>query len=231
MNKQHMIDLLPEAIRTRSEAGMVIGRYITVGAVVVVALVILSTHAHFQNERAETALEVAEAKSRQVLAVEAQAARLHERQNRLNALIAQYEKVAPPLLMSDVQSLVVSQLPPSIALERIHLDVVQEAQTFDPRIKDTKNQTQSKRVLRAELTGFARTDADVSELVNRLESLSPLTSVSIDYSKSRELRAQPAREFCLSLRIDLDRKFIITRRSTDGEDASKIASGEADHVE
>lgn len=231
--KQHMIDLLPDAIRTRSEAGMVIGRYITVGVIVVIALVALSTHAHFALERAEKAYEAAEAKSLLVLAVEAEAKRLHEQQARLDNTLEQYAKIAPPLKMTDLQTLIVNQLPESATLERLDVDIVQETSTFDPRIKETaKNKEKTTtRIARAELTGFALTDADVSELVNRLEAIDALTSVSVNFSKSRTVRELSAREFRVSFRIALDKKFEIVRADKPESQPSRVVTGAADDVE
>jgi hypothetical protein len=228
--KQHMIDLLPDSIRSRSEAGMVIGRYITVGVLVVIALVALSTHAHFQSGRAERALEAAEAKSRQVLAVEAEAKRLHDKQNALATSIEQYDKVAPTLPMLDLQRLIVGVLPESVCLERMDIEVITETPTFDPRIDQKDVKRPPMRVVRAEINGIAVSDAELSELVNNLEDIKPLSSVAIDFSKSRTVRQVPAREFRISFRIDLDRRFDIQRvNETSAE--SKVASGEVNDVE
>jgi len=229
--RQHMIDLLPDSIRTRSESGMVIGRYISAGVIVVIVLVGLSTHAHFRLDRAEAAYKAAEEKSRLVLAVEAEAKRLRESLGVVADSIEQYDRVAPSLNVTDLQTLVSSQLPDSVTLESLDFEVVAGTPAYDPRLKETKD-AKPKREIRAELHGFALSDADVAELVSRLDALKPLSAVSLDFSKSRTVRTLQAREFRLSFKVDLERKYEITRLTPDREQTKQIVSGEgANNVE
>jgi hypothetical protein len=223
--RQHLVDLLPDSVRTRSEAGMVIGRYVSIGVIVVIVLVALSTHAHFRLERVESAYNAAEEKSRLVLAVEAEAKRLRESLSGLAHSIRQYDRVAPSLRMMDLQSLVVSQLPLSVTLESMDLEVVQGQPAFDPRIKETAKAA-PRREIRGELTGFARSDADIAELVTRLDGLTPLKAVSVDFSKSRSVRERQAREFRLSFRVDLENVYEVTYLEPNGGDRSRIVTGE-----
>ena len=226
--KQHLVDLLPDSIRTRSEAGMVIGRYITIAIVVVIALVALSTHAHIRLEQIRSDYEAAEEKSRQVLAVEAEAKRLRNALSEIAQSLKEYDRIAPPLRMVDLQALIISQFPPSMTLESLDMRVEHGPPAFDPRLKETKN-AKPVRELRAELTGFARSDLDVSELVKRLDSLELLSGVALDYSRSRMIRERQAREFRVSFRVDLERTYEVTYVESKAE--NRVASGEDRDVE
>ncbi len=222
--RQHLVDLLPDSIRTRSEAGMVIGRYITIGVGVVIVLVALSTHAHFRLESVERAYKAAEEKSRLVLAVEAEAKRLRTALNDLAFSIKQYDRIAPSLRMSDLQTLIISQVPPGVTIESMNLEVTHTQAAFDPRLPDG-GKSGPKREVRGELKGFASTDIDWADLISRLDALDLLTAVNPDNSRTRVVRGKQAREFTVSFRVDLDRIYEVVYLDPPTP-APRIASGE-----
>jgi hypothetical protein len=224
--KQHLVDLLPDSIRTRGESGMVIGRYVSIGVIVVVVLAALSTHAHFRLERVETAYKAAKEKSELVLTVEAEAKRLRASLSELEESIRQYDRVAPSLRFTDLQLLVISQLPPSVTLESMDFVVNQTQQMFDPRLKGSAD-AKPRREIRAELGGFARSTSDVGELVERLQARQPFRAVNIDSTRSRIVRERNVSEFRVSFRVDLERLYDVTYVEPRSMDRSHIVSGEA----
>ena len=60
------------------------------------------------------------------------------------------------------------------------------------------------RVLTGEVSGFAATDADIAEIVARMESRALYEHVSLDFSRTLVVRERGAREFRISFLIDLD---------------------------
>ena len=64
------------------------------------------------------------------------------------------------------------------------------------------------RQLRIELSGFAASDAEIAELVGRLRVIDPFENVSLDLSRTRPIGGQHAREFRLSLQVDLEAQYL-----------------------
>ena len=86
MSVQRPIDLLPESIRVRSEAGVRTGRMIASVVLAVGILVVLVTHARFVLDRSRAELAATQERANQVLSAEAQALdlteQLHQAQHR-----------------------------------------------------------------------------------------------------------------------------------------------------
>ena len=75
------------------------------------------------------------------------------------------------------------------------------------------------RVLVAEVAGFAASDADIAELVERLSNRAPFAAVNLDFSRTRGLRGRSAREFRLSFKIDLEKPYTFVSAPIAGHEA------------
>jgi Tfp pilus assembly protein PilN len=205
---QHPLDLLPDSIRAQSEAGVRMGRYISAFVITVLVVVALTTHARLSLQGARAQLRTAEADADLVLAAEHKIQTLQEQLNDLKAELDLYSRVALPLPISRVVATIVNELPDSVALDRIDLDAQTRRAGQGPRTR-TAEQTEQQlpRILVGELGGFAASDQDITELVKRLEGTTPFRDVNLDYSRSRLVRDQSAREFRVSFRIDLDAHY------------------------
>jgi len=201
---QHSIDLLPEALRNRSQAGVRTGRY--VGAVVLsaVVLVVLATHSRLELERSRGALNLSREQADLVLATEARARELHEMIAELNERVQRYERIAYPFEVTRVLATVINDLPEGMTLDRIDMDAgarraVRSARSRDKEVNDTPP-----RILTIELSGFAPDDDAIARFVSRLEGQTAYRRVSLDFSRTRAVRGILAREFRLSFSLDLD---------------------------
>ena len=58
-----------------------------------------------------------------------------------------------------------------------------------------------------EIAGIASNDADIASLVQVIGGREPFAEVNLDYSRSRTVRARPARDFRLSFIVDMDHAF------------------------
>ncbi len=202
---QHSIDLLPDQIRALSQARVVTGRYVVAIAAVVALLAIAATHSRIRLGHAREQLDEARRQLGLVMAGEAQASALRAQLRETHRFIQRYEQTALPLDMSRILATVVNDLPVNVTLDHIDLvaEVRRSARSARSRSAGNTNGPLP-RVLTGEIRGFAATDADVAEIVARMESRALFEHVSLDFSRTRSVRERAAREFRISFRIDLD---------------------------
>lgn len=225
---QHPLDLLPDSIRARSEAGARMGRYITAFVITVLVVVALTTHARLSLQGARAQLRTAEADADRVLTQEQKIETLQTQLTDLRGELELYSRVALPLPISRVVATIVNELPDSVALDRIDLDAQTRRSGQGPRTRSAEQTDQQlPRILVGELGGFAASDQDITELVKRLEGTAPFRDVNLDYSRSRLVRTQSAREFRVSFRIDLDARYELSDAGGDGTDPARTAPPEA----
>lgn len=202
---QHSIDLLPDQIRARGRAGVVAGWYVGAIMAVVVLLAVSATHARFRLSHARAQFDEAEQRASLVIAGETQASALRDQLRETGRFIERYERTALPLDMSQVLATVVNDLPVNVTLDRIDLVAGVRRTGRSARSRGEGDEAGPRpRVLTGELRGFAATDADIAEIVARMESRALYEHVSLDFSRTRAVRGRGAREFRISFLIDLD---------------------------
>ncbi len=202
---QHSIDLLPDQIRARGQAGVVTGWYVGAIMAVVVLLGVSATHARFRLSHARAQLDEAQQRASLVIAAETQASALWAQLRETRQFIARYERTALPLDMSRVLATVVNDLPVNVTLDRIDLVAGVRRTGRSARSRGAGDEAGPQpRVLTGELRGFAATDADIAEIVARMESRALYENVSLDFSRTRAVRGRGAREFRISFLFDLD---------------------------
>ncbi len=208
---QHVIDLLPDAIRARSQAGIVAGRYVVALLLAVVLLGLAATHSRLMLDLARQRLRVAEDQADIVLSAEAKATRLRETLNDTSEFIRRYELIAMPIEISRVLATLTNLLPESAALDRLDLKAGPPNGARSARGRGKrKTDGPAPRSLTGEINGFALTDMEVAELVTRIEDVGLFDQVSLDFSRSRTVRGLKARGFRISFRADLDVNFEVT---------------------
>ncbi len=210
---QPPIDLLPESIRARSQAAVVAGRYIAALLIASMLLLVPATHSRFQLESAHDRMRAAEEQADLVLTAEAKASQLRDELRETRVFIDRYEHLAMPIPMSRLIATITNELPPSATLDRIDLNAAGRNARSSVRRRGLRDNAESRqRFLIGELSGFAASDRDVADLVERLESLGLCRQVSLDFSRTRNIRGRSAREFRVSFRIDLDRAYEVVDR-------------------
>ena len=226
--RQHSIDLLPDAVRQRNQAGLRTGRYVAGLLAAVIVVIVLATQARFQLDRAEKALLVAEVEANHVLEAEAKARELRTLLDEAHRYIDGYQELALPMDVSAVLATLVNQLPESVTLDRIDLDAGARRIVSSVRSKGAADDEEAPpRVLTGELAGFATSDIEIAELVTRLQEVPPFEKVSLDFSRTKPVRGRSAREFRLSFRIDLEAPYEIATPVAELASAGE----ESDHVQ
>ncbi len=207
---QFDIDLLPDAIRARSQAGIVAGRYIVSLIIAVVLIGLAATHSRLMLDLARQRLRVAEEQADIVLSAEATAINLRETLDATSEYIRRYELIAMPVEISRVVATLVNLLPESTTLDRIDIKAGTPNAGRSARGRARKGAGPARRSLTGELSGFALSDLQVAELVARIEDIGLFDQVSLDFSRSRTVRGVQARGFRISVRADLDVKFDVS---------------------
>ncbi len=207
---QHAIDLLPDVIRARSQAGIVAGRYVVSLVIAVVLVGLAATHSRLMLDLARQRLRVAEEQADIVLSAEATASNLRETLNDKSEYIRRYQHIAMPIEISRVVATLVNLLPESATLDRIDLKAGTPNAGRSARGRAQKGDGPARRSLVGELSGFALTDMQVAELVARLEGIGFFDQVRLDFSRSRTVHGLKARGFRISIRADLDVNFEVT---------------------
>ena len=227
---QHSIDLLPDSIRARSQAGLRAGRYITVAVVSVVLVVVATTHVCLQLDRARSERATAREQANLVLAAEEKAVELRRMIDDVEDYIDRYKRIAPPLEVSRILATTINALPDGVTLDRVDMDAGARRITRSARDKGPVNpEAAPPRLLSAEISGFAPDDRAIAEFVAQLEHTEPFREVSLDFSRTRDVRGRTAREFRLSFRIDLEAEYEVVNEESSEAPAPHLALEEADH--
>jgi hypothetical protein len=213
--RQHSIDLLPESVRARGQAGLRMGRFIAISVAALSALVVTATHSRVMLRSEQEQFVIASAEANQLFATETRAVELRKILADTQAFTSMYDRIALPLDVSAVAATVINALPESVTLDQLDVDAGARMVSRSPRSKgvDAKAQTPP-RVLTAEVSGFASTDQHIAELVAVLEATPPFRDVNLDFSRTRRVNGRDAREFRLSFRIDLDTPYTAPTNAT-----------------
>ncbi len=205
--KQRPIDLLPQGIRARTQAGVVAGRYAVAILVGVVLTGLMATHSRLVRDLARQRLHTAQQQADLALSAEARAEQLRLHLEETRKFIDSYDVIALPLDHSRIVATIVNALPRSATLERITLDVSARRAAAPPRLKGAKSEAAPGRVLIGEVSGFAASDDDVVAIAKALQAAKLFEQVNLDYSRTRLVREHVAREFRISLRADLHVRY------------------------
>ena len=209
---QRTINLLPDSFRAQSEAGVVAGRYVVSLLIAVVLLGLAATHSRLMLDLARQRLRVAEEQADLALSADTRAAQLREQLDDSRDFIRRYQLIAMPIEISRVVATLTNILPESATVDRLDL----ATRTTQTDRSTTRRRPAAdgfvSRTLTGELSGFARTDQDVADLVMRIEDIGLFEQVSLDFSRSRSVRGENARGFRISFSADLNTRFEVIDR-------------------
>lgn len=200
---QHPIDLLPPQVRQRAQAGQRTGRSIALFGGALLLLVVIVTHSKMVLDSAEARLASIQREAQEAIGIEKTLASLQSEITQSQAYISLYEQVSSPLPMSSILATVINALPETAALDEIHARLDSGQAVRSARSRYSSQDQAVPRQLRIELSGFAASDAEIAEMVGRLRVINPFENVSLDFSRTRPIGGKNAREFRLSLQIDL----------------------------
>lgn len=195
-----MLDLMPEGIRRRTRAGQRLRRFMAIGIIVIGAIVSFATHSQIRRDHLEESLVVTRARAAQALKLEREAADMGVLREEIESYMEAYEQVALPMRMDALMERIVAALPESATVDHLLLEYEDSRTNNRGR---TSNTEASRRIVGG-VTGFAISDDDVAGLVQRMEKDVSFEDIRLDYTRSREVRGIPAREFQLTFTVNLE---------------------------
>ena len=190
------MNLLPEQYVEQSKNKARSNRVSIAIIMTLCAVAAVATHSRFLMNSSVEHLVISQSRANSALELEVDATSLELKKARLETFIDRYNNEKTVFAMGDIVATITNMLPDSFTLEDISLDVVQ---------------TEKGKAISGRLAGFAATDETIASLVSALQSQDPFGFVSMDYSKSRTIRGQRAREFRVSFLIDLESDWEVSR--------------------
>lgn len=214
--KQHSINLITPEILERCRAGARTSRFIITGFILVAAMIATATHSRLVVESAESRHEMVTGRADRALVLEANVNEVKDQIEAVHEFMAGYREVALPLEATRIIATLTAALPPSVTLVELEMDY--DDGRGPSRHMDAEDR--GPRRLVGEITGIASSDGDIAELVQVLGARDPFAEVYLDYSRTRSVREQTARDFRLSFTVNLDQSFKIEPVETTAADAS-----------
>jgi hypothetical protein len=195
-----MLDLMPEGIRRRTQAGQRLRRFMAIGIVAIGAIIAFATHSQIRRDHLEESLVVARARAAQALKLEREAADMGVLREEIESYMVAYEQVALPMRMDALMGRIVAALPESATVDHLLLEY-EDSRTNQ---RGRKSAIDEPRRIVGGVTGFAISDDDVAGLVQRMEKDVSFEDIRLDYTRSREVRGVSAREFQLTFTVNLE---------------------------
>lgn len=195
-----MLDLMPEGIRRRTQAGQRLRRFMAIGIVAISAIIAFATHSQIRRDHLEESLVVARARAAQALKLEREAADMGVLREEIESYMVAYEQVALPMRMDALMERIVAALPESATVDHLLLEYEDSRTNHRGR----KSAMEGPRKIVGGVTGFAISDDDVAGLVQRMEKDVSFEDIRLDYTRSREVRGVSAREFQLTFTVNLE---------------------------
>ena len=195
-----MLDLMPDGIRRRTQAGQRLRRFMAVGIVAIGAIIAFATHSQIRRDHLEESLVVARARAAQALKLEREAADMGILREEIESYMVAYEQVALPMRMDALMGRIVAALPESATVDHLLLEYEDSRTNHRGR----KAAMDGPRRIVGGVPGFAISDDDVAGLVQRMEKDVSFEDIRLDYTRSREVRGVSAREFQLTFTVNLE---------------------------
>ena len=201
--KQHQINLITASMTERIRAGRRTRRVAGTCLALVACMLVTATHARMRLDRAASINEATAIRADRALELERSLADIDSSMTDVRSFMAEYTDVALPLETTRLIATLTRSLPPSITLVELELDY-DDGFGARGRVDGTPR---GPRRLVGEIAGIASNDADIASLVQVIGGREPFAEVNLDYSRSRTVRARPARDFRLSFIVDMDHAF------------------------
>jgi hypothetical protein len=219
-------DLLPSSTRERVLRGRASRR--VHGASIAIAAVAagLFVGARWLDGHSARQLAAARETGAPVVALEEEIRRLDGERRKIAESLDLQRAVGVAIPASALVRGIAGALPKGSMLESIDLEYA-NVQGAARKTRRAPKDEAAPREVRGEIAGIAPGESDVGALVDALEALAPLSRVSLESSRSREFEGRSVREFRVTFRIDLERRWKLPALATgatgaDSRDSSEV---------
>jgi cell division protein FtsB len=188
------MNLLPENYIERSKNRVRSSRVAIIIIVSLASVVAVATHSRIAVNSATEKLIVAQARANGAIEVEADAATLEIKKQKLETFVKKYQETELPFAVSDIIATITNALPEDITVEELSFDVLE---------------TGDNRMITGYIAGFGSSDESIALVVSKFQSKPPFEDVTMDFSRSRTVRDIRARGFRMSFSIHLSNEWEI----------------------
>lgn len=203
---REQFDLVPETVKQRIALARRSRRANAASMAIASMTVAVLAGSMWLDGHSRQTLEKARETAGPALALVGETERLAREAQALATKIDLQRAVGVQIPASGLVQAIGHSLPAGATLEKISLDFMHVQGTERKARRGAKAEVPP-RELHGEIAGIASSEADVGMLVDRLEGIAPLKAVSLESSRSREFRGRAAREFRVSFKVDLDRRW------------------------
>lgn len=200
------LDLLPADVRARIARGRIARRLLALAVGVTALATATAATSVWVDRHSQHLLRSVRAEAEAVLAIEAEIRQLELQRKVSRDLLEQQRTLAVTVPASSIISAVSGALPKGAVLEKIELDFL-NIQGESRKGRRAARTEKEPRELQGEIAGIAASDGDVGSIVDALAKVAPISNVSLESSRSREFRGMSAREFRITFRVDLERRW------------------------
>jgi len=212
--KVQTLDLLPAEVRTRIQRGRLTRRLMFAAIGVTTLMLATVGAADWVHRHSARVLREARQTAAGAVAIEAEMRQLELQRKVANDLLEQQRSLAVTVPASGLIHAVSSALPAGSLLETIELKFL-HIQGEPRKGRRAVRTERDPREMQGEIAGLAASDADVGTIVDALAKVAPISNVSLESSRSREFRGKSAREFRITFRVDLERRWRMPTLSAD----------------
>lgn len=199
-------DLLPSSVRERVLRARASRRVHGASVAIAVLAAGIFAGARWLDGHSSSQLASARETGAPVVALEEEIRRLDGERRKIAESLDLQRAVGVAIPASALVRGLAGALPKGAMLESIDLEYA-NVQGVARKTRRSAKDEPAPREVRGEIAGIAPGEADVGALVDALGALAPLSRVSLESSRSREFEGRSVREFRVTFRIDLERRW------------------------
>jgi len=213
------INFIPEQYRRRQRRRRRLARQ---GCLIAIALVCMGGWAIFQHRQTGQLRQYARTLEQQVEAERGrleQLQRLSQRHDTLKRQVKLQQRIAQPLSHTRILTALARVLPDAVALTHLRMDTRRPETDMSQAPEGSMLAIASRAApsgIAMEFEALAADDLTVANLVAKLSEHPVFSNVSMRRSRTVTHRGKPLRDFRLELRVNLQRRFELTRQQEGG---------------
>ena len=201
-----MFNLLPEVTRARIAAEAASRRlYIAAGVMFVVAAALIVLGSWIELRSADVLAQANEAGA-PVVQIENEIRAIEQERLAIAVSLDVQRALGVSIPASSLMSAIAQALPSGSVLDRVEFEYANVQGTVR-KSRRVQKDTVEPRELLGEIAGIASSESQVGVIIDALEALALLSRVNLESSKSLEFRGKNAREFRITFRVELEKRW------------------------
>ncbi len=199
-------NLLPKITRARVAAETASRRLFIAAGVMFVLAVALIVFGGWIERRFADVLAKANEAGAPVVELETEIRTLEQERLAIAMSLDVQRALGVSIPASSLMSAIAHALPAGSVLDRVEFEYA-NVQGTARKSRRVQKDTVDPRALLGEIAGIASSESQVGVIIDALEALAPLSRVNLESSKSLEFHGKNAREFRITFRVELEKRW------------------------